>query len=209
VTVKAVAAPEPLEIDDAFAKTYGADSVEALRTKVRETIASEYGRASRERVKRKLLDALAARYAFDVPEGLVEQEFSAIWTQVERDQQASGRSFADDKTTEEAARNDYRAIAVRRVRLGLLLAEIGAKTDVKISDDEMTQALVARARAYPGQEQQVWDFYRNNQEALAQLRAPIYEEKVVDQLLAAVKIEDRKVTVKELLADDDEPVPAP
>ncbi len=209
VTVKAVAAPEPLEINDEFAKAYGTDSVEALRAKVRETIATEYARASRERVKRKLLDALAARYAFDVPEGLVEQEFSAIWTQVEREQQASGRTFADEKTTEEAARKDYRAIAVRRVRLGLLLAEIGAKTDVKISDDEMTQALVARARAYPGQEQQVWDFYRNNQEALAQLRAPIYEEKVVDQLLAAVKIEDRKVTVKELLADDDEPVPAP
>jgi trigger factor len=208
VTVKAVAAPEPLEINDEFAKTYGTDNVEALRAKVRETIAAEYGRASRERVKRKLLDALAARYAFDVPEGLVEQEFSAIWTQVEREQQASGRSFADENTTEEAARNDYRAIATRRVRLGLLLAEIGAKTDVKISDEEMTQALVARARAYPGQEQQVWDFYRNNQEALAQLRAPIYEEKVVDQLLAAVKIEDRKVTVKELLADDDEQVPA-
>jgi trigger factor len=208
VNVKAVAAPEPIVIDDEFAKTYGEDNVEALRTKVRETIAKEYARASRERIKRKLLDALAARYAFEVPEGLVEQEFSAIWTQVEREQKASGRSFADEKTTEEAARKDYRAIAERRVRLGLLLAEIGAKAGVSITDEEMTQALVAQARAFPGQEQQVWDFYRNNQEALAQLRAPIYEEKVVDHILGVAKVEDRKVTVKELLADDDEPVAA-
>jgi trigger factor len=208
VSVKAVAAPEPIVIDDEFAKTYGEDNVEALRNKVRETIAKEYARASRERIKRKLLDALAARYAFEVPEGLVEQEFAAIWGQVEREQKASGRSFADENTTEEAARNDYRAIAERRVRLGLLLAEIGAKAGVSITDDEMTQALVARARAFPGQEQQVWDFYRNNQEALAQLRAPIYEEKVVDHILGVAKVEDRKVTIKELMADDDEPVAA-
>jgi trigger factor len=191
VSVKAVAAPEPIVIDDEFAKTYGEENVETLRAKVRETIAKEYGRASRERVKRKLLDALAERYAFEVPEGLVEQEFSAIWTQVEREQKASGRSFA-----------------VRRVRLGLLLAEIGAKAGISITDEEMTQALVAQARAFPGQEQKVWDFYRNNQEALAQLRAPIYEEKVVDHILGVAKVEDRKVTVKELLADEEESVPA-
>jgi trigger factor len=208
VSVKAVAAPEPIVIDDEFAKTYGEENVETLRAKVRETIAKEYGRASRERVKRKLLDALAERYAFEVPEGLVEQEFSAIWTQVEREQKASGHSFADENTTEEEARKDYRAIAVRRVRLGLLLAEIGAKAGISITDEEMTQALVAQARAYPGQEQQVWDFYRNNQEALAQLRAPIYEEKVVDHILGIAKVEDRKVTVKELLADEEESVPA-
>ena len=118
-----------------------------------------------------------------MPEGLVEQEFASIWAQVEREQQASGRSFADENTTEEAARAEYRAIAERRVRLGLLLAEIGAKVGVSISDEEMTQALVARARAFPGQEKQVWDFYRNNQSALAELRAPIYEEKVVDHIL--------------------------
>ena len=119
-----------------------------------------------------------------MPEGLVEQEFASIWAQVEREQQASGRSFADENTTEEAARAEYRAIAERRVRLGLLLAEIGAKVGVSISDEEMTQALVARARAFPGQEKQVWDFYRNNQSALAELRAPIYEEKVVDHILS-------------------------
>jgi trigger factor len=139
---------------------------------------------------------------------LVEQEFASIWAQVEREQQASGRSFADENTTEEAARAEYRSIAERRVRLGLLLAEIGARVGVSISDEEMTQALVARARSFPGQEKQVWDFYRENQNALAELRAPIYEEKVVDHILSVAKVEDRKVTAKELLADDDEPAPA-
>jgi trigger factor len=205
VSVKAVAAPEPLAIDDEFAKSYGADDLARLKERIRERIAAEYARASREKVKRKLLDALAARYSFEVPEGLVNQEFASIWAQVEREQQASGRTFADENTTEEAARAEYRAIAERRVRLGLLLAEVGAKADVKISDEEMTQALVARARAFPGQEKQVWDFYRNNQQALAELRAPIYEEKVVDHILGLAKVEDRKVTAKELLqADDDE-----
>ncbi len=140
--------------------------------------------------------------------GGFEQEFASIWTQVEREQQASGRSFADENTTEEAARADYRAIAERRVRLGLLLAEVGATAEVKISDEEMTQALIARARAFPGQEKQVWDFYRNNQQALAELRAPLYEERVVDHILGLAKVTDRKVTVKELLQAEDEEVPA-
>ena len=204
VTVKAIAAPEPLILDDEFAKSAGAESLEALKQSLRERFVGEYARAAREKVKRKLLDALAARYTFEVPEGLLEQEFAAIWAQVEREQQASGRSFADDNTTEEAARAEYRAIAERRVRLGLLLAEVGAKADVKVSDEEMTRALVARARAFPGQEKQVWDFYRNNQQALAELRAPLYEEKVVDHILSLAKIEDRKVTPAELLRADEE-----
>jgi trigger factor len=208
VTVKAVAAPEPFAIDDEFAKGFGVDDLAQLKERIRDRIAADYARVSREKVKRKLLDALAARYTFEVPEGLVEQEFASIWAQVEREQQASGRSFADENTTEEAARAEYRAIAERRVRLGLLLAEIGGKVGVSISDEEMTQALVARARAFPGQEKQVWDFYRNNQSALAELRAPIYEEKVVDHILSVAKVEERKVTPKELLADEDEPVPA-
>ena len=119
-----------------------------------------------------------------------------------------GAAGEAERAAEEAARAEYRAIAERRVRLGLLLAEIGGKVGVSISDEEMTQALVARARSFPGQEKQVWDFYRENQNALAELRAPIYEEKVVDHILSVAKVEDRKVTAKELLADDDEPAPA-
>ena len=135
----------------------------------------------------------------------MNQEFDGIWTQVMQEQTASGRSFADENTTEEAARADYRKIAERRVRLGLLLAEVGTKAEVKISDEEMTQALIARARQFPGQEKQVWDFYRNNQQALAELRAPIYEEKVVDYILGLAKVEERKVSKEELMKplDDD------
>ncbi|MBV8443129.1 MAG: trigger factor, partial [Hyphomicrobiales bacterium] len=125
-----------------------------------------------------------------------------------REQQASGRSFADENTTEDAARADYRKIAERRVRLGLLLAEVGNRAEVKVSDEEMTQALVARARAYPGQEKQVWDFYRNNQQALAELRAPIYEEKVVDHIIGLARVTERKTTKEELLKPIDDEMPA-
>ena len=208
VTVKAVAKPEPLELDEAFAKQLGLDSMERLREMMRARISSDFRRASRDKVKRRLLDALADRYQFDLPEGLVNQEFSQIWEQAQREQQASGRSFADEGGTEESARAEYRAIAERRVRLGLLLAEVGMKADVKITEEEMTQALIARARAYPGQEKQVWDFYRSNQQALAELRAPIFEEKVVDHILALAKIEDKKVSREELLKVDDEEKPA-
>ena len=124
-----------------------------------------------------------------------------------REQQASGRSFADENTTEEAARADYRTIAERRVRLGLLLAEVGTRAEVKVSDEEMTQALVARARSFPGQEKQVWDFYRNNSQALAELRAPIYEEKVVDHILGLAKVEARKVSKEELLKPVEDELP--
>jgi trigger factor len=207
VTVKAVEAPESLVIDDEFAKSLGLESLDALRSNVRERIAVDYARASREKVKRKLLDELAARHKFDVPEGLVDQEFNQIWGQVESEQKSTGRSFVEDGTTEEAARAEYRRIAERRVRLGLLLAEVGSKAGVEITQEEMTQALLARARAFPGREKEMWDFYRNNQQALAELRAPIYEEKVVDHILGLAKVEDREVTAAELLkADEDEKV---
>jgi trigger factor len=208
VTVKAVAARDPLTIDDEFAKGLGFESLDKLKEMMRERIGAEYARATREKVKRQLLDRLDALYTFELPEGLVNQEFDSIWAQVTREQQASGRSFAEENTTEEAARADYRKIAERRVRLGLLLAEVGTRAEVKVSDEEMTQALVARARAYPGQEKQVWDFYRSNQQALAELRAPIYEEKVVDHIIGLAKVEDRKVTKEELLKPIEDDLPA-
>jgi trigger factor len=160
-------------------------------------------------LKRQLLDALDKRYSFELPDGLVSQEFESIWRQVEQEQKASGRGFAEENTTEEAARADYRRIAERRVRLGLLLAEVGSKAEVKIADEEVTNALIARARAYPGQEKQIWDYYRNNAQALAELRAPIYEEKVVDFILAQAKVGERKVTREELMkADEEDAAPA-
>jgi trigger factor len=210
VTVKAIAAPEPVTIDDEFAKSLNFESLEKLKETLKGNISAEYTRASREKLKRRLLDSLDSRYAFELPEGLVNQEFASIWRQVEEEQKASGRSFADENTTEEAARADYRRIAERRVRLGLLLAEVGAKADVKVSDEEMTSALIARARSFPGQEKQVWDFYRKTPEALAELRAPLYEEKVVDHILTLAKVEDKSVSREELLKaeEEDEKTPA-
>jgi trigger factor len=206
VDVKAIAAPEPVTIDDEFAKGLNFESLEKLREMVKGNLSGELSRSSREKLKRRLLDALDARYSFELPEGLVNQEFSSIWRQVEEEQKASGRSFADEKTTEEAARADYRRIAERRVRLGLLLAEVGSKADVKVADEELTNALIARARSFPGQEKQVWDFYRKTPEALAELRAPIYEEKVVDHILTLAKVADKTVSREELMRpeEDDE-----
>jgi trigger factor len=207
VTVKAVAARDAFAIDDEFAKSLGLESLDKLKEMVRERIAADYARASRDKVKRQLLDKLDQLYSFELPEGLVNQEFDSIWAQVTREQEASGKSFADEKTTEEAARADYRKIAERRVRLGLLLAEVGTKAGVKVADEEMTRALIERARSFPGQEKQVWDYYRNNNQALAELRAPLYEEKVVDHILGLAKVEDRKVTKDELLRPAEDGLP--
>jgi trigger factor len=205
VTIKSVAAPAPLEVDDEFAKTTGQETIEGLRGVLRAGLASGLARASRDKLKRKLLDALAAHYHFDVPEALVDKEFAQIWTQVEKEQKESGRSFEDDGATEEGTRAEYRRIAERRVRLGLLIAEIALKAEVNVSDEEMRAAVIARARSFPGQEKQVWDFYHGNAEARAELRAPLLEEKVVDHILSLVKVEDVKVSSAELLkADEDE-----
>jgi trigger factor len=204
VTVKSVSAPDAVTIDDEFAKKYGFESLPKMREAMQERLQADYAKQSRAKAKRQLLDALASRYSFEVPDGLVDQEFAQIWQQVDNDRQASKRSFEDEGTTEEKARAEYRAIAVRRVRLGLLLAEIGQRADVKVTDEEMTEALVRQARAYPGQEKAIWDYYRNNAQALNSLRAPVYEEKVVDHVLALAKVTDRKVSAVELAKEDDE-----
>jgi trigger factor len=204
VTAKNVAAPGELAIDDAFAKGFNFDSLDAMKTAIRGNLESEWGRASREKLKRALLDALDKKYSFELPAGLVDQEFEGIWKQVEAEQAQTGKSFADEETTEDAARADYRRIAERRVRLGLLLAEVGEKAEVKVDDNEVTQALVQRARAFPGQEQAVWDHYRKNPQALAELRAPIFEDKVVDHIIAQAKVSDRKVDKDELFRVEEE-----
>ncbi len=207
VTAKAVAAPGELAIDDAFAKGFNFDTLDAMKAAIRGNLEAEWGRASREKLKRAILDALDKKYTFELPAGLVDQEFDGIWRQVEAEQKQTGKSFADEDTTEEAARADYRRIAERRVRLGLVLAEVGEKAGVKVEDNEVTQALVQRARAFPGQEQQVWDAYRKNPQALAELRAPIFEDKVIDHIIGQVNVTDRNVGKDELFRMEDEDGP--
>jgi trigger factor len=167
-------------------------------------MARDLAGATRTKLKRKLLDALDARYAFELPPSLVEQEFDNIWRQVEADMSASKRTFADEETTEEAARAEYRRIAERRVRLGLLLAQIGERNNIEVKDEEVGRALAERTRQFPGREREVWDYYRNTPAALAELRAPLFEDKVVDYILELAQVSDRKVGREELFAEDEE-----
>lgn len=203
VTVTDVQGPDPVTIDDELAKGFGMDSLDALKRAIREQIGRDFGAQSRRKLKKSLLDALDAKYAFELPPTLVEQEFASVWSHVEVDMKEAKKSFEDEGTTEEAAKADYRKIAERRVRLGLVLAEIGEQAKVQISDDEVTQALVERARQFPGQEKQVWEFYQKNPQALAEIRAPIFEDKVVDHLLEQIKVEDQSVSREALYADED------
>ena len=177
VTLKGAAAPAEVEIGDEFAKGFGFEDLAKLKDTIRANIERDHLAASRGKWKRDLLDALDKKYVFDVPEGLVAQEFDAVWRKVEAEQKRSGRSYEDDNTTEEAARADYLKIAERRVRLGLLLAEIGEKADIKVSDEEVSQALAQRARAFPGQEKIVWEYYRKNPDALAGDQGPAFRGK--------------------------------
>ncbi|MCO6390699.1 trigger factor [Aliihoeflea aestuarii] len=205
VTVKEVAKPGDLEINDEVAQQLGLESAEKLREVVKGQIESQFGSITRQKAKRQLLDALDEEYKFEAPSKLVEAEFNNIWTQVTRDLEQAGRSFEDEETTEDEARTEYQRLAERRVRLGLVLAEIGEKAGVQVSDDELQRALFEQIRRVPQhQQQEVYDFYRNNPSALANIRAPLFEEKVVDHLLNEVKVDDVKVTREELLADDEE-----
>jgi trigger factor len=204
VTAKSIAAPGKVTVDDAFAKSLGMESLDKLNEALRERITREHAAESRRKVKRKLLDALDERHKFELPPTLVEEEFENVWRTVTSDLEAQKKTFADENTTEEAARAEYRGIAERRVRLGLVLSEIGAKNDLKVTDDEMNRAVMERARQFPGQEQRIWEYYRKSPEALASLRAPLYEEKVVDFLLELVKSSEKTVSREELYRDDDE-----
>ncbi|MET0606476.1 MAG: trigger factor [Beijerinckiaceae bacterium] len=203
VIVKEVEAPGEVAVSDELAKSFGMESLDNLKTAISENLARELLIVSRAKTKRSLLDALDSQYSFELPPSLVEQEFANVWGQVEQDMKASGKTFADEDTTEEEAREEYRRIAERRVRLGLVLAKIGDDAKVQITDDEVSKALVERARQFPGQEKQVWEFYRKNPQALAELRAPIFEEKVVDHILGSAKVTDKLVSRDELLADEE------
>jgi trigger factor len=204
VTANTVEAPGEIKLDDEFAKTLGLESLEKLREGVKDRLQREHAAASRQKLKRGLLDQLDERHKFEPPPSLVEQEFTNVWNSIEGDLKAQSRTFEDEGTTEEKARAEYRAISERRVRLGLVIAEIGEKNNIKVTDEQLTAAVVERARQLPGQEQQVWEYYRNNPGALASLRAPIFEEKVVDFLLELASITDKQVSREELFKEDAE-----
>lgn len=209
VTIKEVAVPKDPTIDDEFAKTLGVDSLEVLRDMISQQIGREYDQVSRMKLKRQLLDKLDQAHAFELPPSLVQSEFDTIWGQLTSEMERSGKTFEDDGKTEEEARADYRKIAERRVRLGLVIGEIGEKGKIEVTQDELREALVTQARQYPGQEQQVYEYFEKTPGAVAQLRAPIFEDKVVDHVLETAKVTERKVSRDELVAplDDDDEAP--
>jgi len=203
VTLKTIAEPAEIAIDDAFAKTLGLDSLAKLKAQVRERLERGNAAVSRAKLKRALLDQLDERHQFEVPPSLVEQEFNGIWQAVTKEMEKQGGSFADEDTTEEEARAEYRKIADRRVRLGLVLAEVGEKNSITVSDDELTRAMVERARQFPGQEQQAFEQIKRNPGMIASLRAPIFEEKIVDFLLELAAVTNKPVSHEQLYSDDD------
>lgn len=213
VTIKDIHEADPIKIDAALAERLGFDSLEAMKQLVEKSIAKDFTEHSYLNTKRHVLDALAERFIFDVPENMTEMEFENIWQQLRRElgidqNDASNQNKKEttkEKSFEELAgkgeeelKREYRTIAERRVRLGLLLAEIGTRNDLTVNNQELLNALMAKAREFPGQEKEVFDFYRNNESAMASLRAPLFENKVVDFILNQSKVIEKKASPEEL-----------
>jgi len=204
VTVKAVKAPSEVPIDDELAKKVGLESLDVLKERVREQLRGEYARASRTHLKRRILDSLDAAHSFDLPGGMVQAEFDAIWAQVEAELKREGASPEDEGKTEDDLKKEYRGIAERRVRLGLVLAKIGEQNAIAVTQDEVNRALATRARQFPGQEKQVVQYYTGNPQAMAELRVPLFEDKVIDFLGELIEVQDRKVAREILFLDPDD-----
>jgi len=201
VKVHEVKGPKDVEINDEFAKTLGLEGLDSLKDAIKAQISGELAFATRQQVKRVLLDALDERHSFDLPPLMVKAEFEQIWSQFEAEKKADRLSEEDKSKSDEELRAEYQKIAERRVRLGLVLAEIGRRAEVQITNDELVRALRQEASRYPGQEKQVIEFYTKNQNAMAQLRAPIYEEKVVDYILEKATVTDKPVSREVLMKE--------
>ncbi len=206
VTVKEVKAPVASKADDALAERLGVENLEKLRELLKTNLQSQYAGASRFKVKRALLDVLDEKHVFDLPPKMVEAEFGQIWDQVQDDKARGGLPPEDAEKSDEELEGEYRKIAQRRVRLGLVLAEIGRINNVQVTEQELGEAMRSEAMRYGAQAQQIFEFFRQNAGAQAQLRAPIFEDKVVDLILSKATVSDDAVTKEELLKEDDMPV---
>ncbi|MBY0519315.1 MAG: trigger factor, partial [Sphingomonas sp.] len=204
VKVKAVEAPKVPAIDDELAKSLGIEDLAKLKEVVSDQIKRGYDDASRTKLKRELLDALEKAHTFELPPTLVETEFNQIWTQLTNSMKAQNRAFPDEGKSEDEVKAEYRKIAERRVRLGLVIGEIGEKNEITVSQDELRRALIEQARRYPGQEKMVYEYFEKTPGALAELRAPIFEDKVVDFILDKAKPTERKISSEELLKQVEE-----
>ncbi len=198
VKVTEVSAPRTPEANDEFAKTLGASDMAKLRELVKAQIQSEHDRVTRLRMKRSLLDVLESSHDFTLPGSLVDSEFDSVWNEVVSGMKQAEKTFPDEGKTEEEARAEYRRIAERRVRLGLIIGEVGEKNKIQVTQDEMRQALMEQARRFQGQEKFVYEYYEKTPGAVAQLRAPIFEDKVVDFILEQAKPAERKISRDDL-----------
>ena len=198
VTVKEVLESVPAEINDDFAAKLGEKDLDAIKARIRERLGAEYKDFARARMKRELLDRLAAGHDLAVPEGMVEAEFHAIWHQIEDDKKAGRLDEEDAAKSEDELKSEYRAIAERRVRLGLLISEVGRRNGIDVTQEELNRALLQEAQRHPGHEREVFEFYQKTPDAIANLRAPIFEDKVVDFIVDLAKVSERKVTPAEL-----------
>ncbi len=204
VDVKEVKVAEAAVIDDAMAERMGLENLEALQVAIREQIGSDFDNVARTRMKRELLDQLADTHDFDVPEGMVDQEFEAIWQQIEQQRAAGNTEEEDADKSDDELKDEYRGIAERRVRLGLLLADVGEKNNIEVQQEEVNRAMAEQARQFPGQERQFVEFYQQNPEAMNQLRAPIFEDKVVDFVVELAQVTERSVSADELMKEPEE-----
>ena len=204
VKVHEVREAADVEINDEFATKLGLENLDALKDAVRGQIEQQYNQLSRQSLKRKMLDAMAEAHDFDVPPGMKDSEFENIWKQFEQELEQSGQKLEDQDQSEEELREEYTGIAERRVRLGLLLAEVGRINNIEVSQEEVNQAMVAQARNYPGQEQMIFEMFQKRPEMQAQLRAPIFEDKVIDFISELATVTEKKVSVDELMKDPDE-----
>ena len=206
VKVKEVKKPDELVIDDALAKNLGLDSLGTLKERVRDQLKRDFAAASRLHLKRRILDALDEKHSFSLPPTMVEGEFASIWRQVEAELKREGKSAEDEGKSDEDLKKEYHDIAERRVRLGLVLARLGEQNGLTVANDEVQRAISIRARQFPGQEQQVFEYYAHNAQAQAEIRAPLFEDKVVDFIAELAQITERKVDRETLFLDPDEAI---
>ena len=205
VDIKEIRERVDTPIDDELAKSLGLESLDQLKDGTRQQLEQNYNMFSRNRLKRELLDKLDEAHQFEVPPGMVETESEAIWQQFEEARRDDRLEDDDKEKSEDELKEEYGKIAGRRVRLGLLLAEIGRINNIEVSAEEVNQAMLQEVRKYPGQERQVMEYFQQNQQAMAGLRAPIFEDKVVDFILEMAVVSERSVTPEELMADPDAP----
>ena len=198
--VHEVNGPKKIEINDEFATSMGMKSLDQLKEMVREQIGKDYHNFSREQVKQDLLDKLSDAHDFELPNRMVDLEFNQIWHQFESELENQSKKIDELDETEDELRKEYRDIAERRVRTGLVLAEIGSNNEIEVTQEEINQGLMERVRQFPGQEQEVLNYFRNNPEAMAQIRAPLFENKVIDFIIEQADVTDVTVSIEELMA---------